>query len=329
MGLNSNFGASRCWIRTDGDQHIGLGHLMRCQALMQHLPHAVFLIGQHSQPYIPNGIPYHVVPSGFSTQSAQALTEWVRPGDVLVLDSYATNDAYVHALRDMGCITIQINDIPGEALAVDLVINHCPGITEADFSPCSHRSYWLGLAYRLLRKEFQQLPPPQPKPSPPHLLICFGGTDGGSVLQKCLEATTQLNPNWTVTAVVGDLELASRIAPSRVVLRSRLQAPEMRELMLDSSLAWVPSSTLALECLMSGLPIVTGRTAPNQSYMYNGLASFSSVRRIGDWNAVFPADLISTTTDLLSQSLEFPELPELAPIADQLAVLCGKKTFKA
>jgi hypothetical protein len=102
----------------------------------------------------------------------------------------------------------------------------------------------------------------------------------------------------------------------------------MRDLMLNSSLAWVPASTLALECLMSGLPIVTGRTASNQSYMYDGLASFSSVRQIGDWDAVLPADLISTTTDLLSQPLEFPELPELAPIAQQLAVLCGKKTFK-
>lgn len=321
MAQDSNFNSPQHWIRTDGDRELGFGHLIRCQALLQHIPNAIFLISPHSQPFLPKEIPCQIVPTTFSQQSAQALSKWVKPGDLVVVDSYAANEAYIRELRRMGCKTIQINDIPSEALPVDVVINHCPGISASDFSDCPHRSYWLGLAYRLLRKEFQQLPGRASKPNTPHLLICFGGTDGGSILRKCLEATSLLNSEWTITAVVGDLEQAARIAPSRVKLRSRLHATEMRELMLGSSLAWVPASTLALECLMSGLPMITGCSATNQSYIYNGLASFSSVRRIGDWDSVHSADLISGSLDLLGQPLELPNVPNLAPLAFQLAAL--------
>jgi len=296
--VRSNAPAKHTWIRTDGDRHLGFGHLLRCQALAAYLPEFTFLISESSMPFLPQGIPYLNVGSDFSVAEAEHLSSLIQPGDLLVVDSYKATPNYVHAARSLGLQTLQINDLPQMALPVDVLLNHCPGLSPADFPANPHTDYWLGLEYRLLRPEFQQPSAPFNSAQPPHLFVCFGGTDGGSLIRNALDWAAGLSPTFRVSAVVADPQShVSSIFPG-LTLHSNLNAAQMKSLIADCTLAWVPSSTLALECLVAGLPMIIGMTADNQAFLHRGLQQFPAVASIDSWHSVHPRALIELSQQM-------------------------------
>lgn len=298
------------WIRTEGNRTVGFGHILRCQALASYLPSVTFLTSESSLSFLPAGLSGLQVSPHFSAREAQNLANLAKPGDLLVLDSYSATVEYLEAARQLGLRTLQINDLPKDALPADVVLNHCPGLQLADFSVQLKTEYWLGLEYRLLRSEFQE-PHLEVKPkSNPHLFLCFGGTDGGDLASKALEWAAQLIPACRVSAVVGNAQMHLGSLFPGLTLHSNLTAAQMKALMAECSLAWVPASTLALECLVSGLPMVIGTTAQNQVYLHRGLRAFSNVASIDSWLSVDPHELLDVSHKMLeSKPSEQPHIP--------------------
>ena len=311
------------WIRTDGDRNIGFGHLLRCQALTAFLPRFTFLVSESSVPFVPDGISFLVVSSDFSMEEAKRQAGLFGPGDLLVIDSYSATPEYVDAIRTLGFKTLQINDLPYDALPANVVLNHCPGLSLSDFPAFPDTEYWLGLEYRLLRPDFQQPLSMSATKKAPHLFICFGGTDGGSLVINALEWASGLNPRCQVSAVVANPHSYIPSLFPGLTLHSNLSSADMKSLMDNCTLAWVPASTLSLECLVSGLPIITGLTAENQRFLHRGLLDFPAVASIGQWNELNPDELLTLSNTMLNQPAVERKIPPSTKLFHQILNLFG------
>ena len=309
------------WIRTDGDRNIGFGHMVRCQALAAFLPKFTFLVSEPSVPFVPDGIPFMVVASDFSVLEAEKQSLMFESGDLLIIDSYLATADYVRSLRQGGIKTIQINDLPQDALPANVVINHCPGLSLSDFPALPETEFWLGLEYRLLRPDFQQPASIDPLKKAPHLFMCFGGTDGGRLVQNALDWASQLGPAYRVSAVVSNTQSYIGSLFPGLTLHSNLSASEMRSLMAECSLAWVPASTLSLECLVSGLPMIIGITAENQRFLHRGLMEFPSVASIGQWVKLNPNDLLTLSNAMLNQPAIERHIPSSTKLSNRILKL--------
>jgi spore coat polysaccharide biosynthesis predicted glycosyltransferase SpsG len=311
----------KAWIRTDGDRNIGFGHLLRCQAIANYLPTFTFLVSESSVPFVPNDIPYRLVEPDFSVQSALKLATFLAPGDLLIIDSYLATSEYVKTIRSLGFKTLQINDLPQDALPANVVLNHCPGLSMSDFSISPGTNYWLGLEYRLLRPDFQKPASINPHKKNPHLFLCFGGTDGGTLIHRALDWASNLSPDFRVSAVVANTQMHAYSLFPGLSLHANLNASQMKSIMADCSLAWVPASTLALECLLLGLPIITGLTADNQAFLHRGLLDFPAVASIGHWDAANSNELIRLSLSLVHQTTVDRNIPNQNLLSNQLLKL--------
>ncbi len=295
-------------MRTDGNAHIGLGHLARCMALADRLGtygQVHFLLSASSaEAALKLGLSQQLlVPEAFSFDSARSLVPQLSPGDWVIIDHYGLNQPYLDALKaaDMG--TIQINDLPDQALAPFALLNHCPNLTPKDFPAETPKpKHWLlGLEWLLLRSPFPSL-----IANPPEfgegLFLCFGGTASGGQLQKCLQWLHEseyakpvrvICPNPAEAAFV-----AKRFPNLKIAAFAQQTAHAMASLMRASAVAIVPSSTLALEALAAGVPLLTGITAQNQSLLAQRLQDFPGVQQLGSWEKVSAQDFLGALARL-------------------------------
>ena len=298
----------RYFLRADGNAHIGLGHLSRCMALADRLGafgQVHFLLSASSaEAALRLGLSQQLlVPESFSFDTACALVTQLNPGDWVVIDHYALNQAYLDGLKAADIGTIQINDLPEQALAPYALLNHCPNLTPQDFpSEKTKPKHWLlGLEWLLLRSPYPSLIANPPEKGD-GLFLCFGGTASGGQLQKCLQWLHDSNYSSPVRVICPSPAEAAFVAKRFPMLKisafSQQASHAMATLMRASAVAIVPSSTLALEALAAGVPLLTGTTAQNQKFLAQSLKAFLGVIQLGPWDNVGPQDFLAALSRL-------------------------------
>ncbi len=295
-------------MRADGNTNIGLGHLARCMALADRLGNygqVHFLLSAASaENALRLGISQQLlVPEAFSFDSARALVPQLSPGDWIIIDHYGLNQPYLDALKSADIGTVQINDLPDQALAPYAIINHCPNLTPKDFPAITaNPNHWLlGLEWLMLRSPFPSLIANPPE-NGEGLFLCFGGTASGGQLQKCLQWLHESHYSNPVRVICPDhadaVFIAKRFPKLKISAFARQAAHAIASLMRASAVAIVPSSTLALEALAAGIPILTGITAQNQSLLAQQLQAFSGVEQLGSWDKVSSKEFLNALARL-------------------------------
>ena len=198
------------WIRTDGNEKIATGHLMRClsiaRACADQKKCVIFLTADaqsetllrerfafpsefeikclHSDyqdmekelPSIENIMQKNQTSSGHTLHESDC---WI------LVDSYYVTASYLEALKNWGQVAY-LDDLAAFSYPVDCIINY--DMLETEKPNCYNKANrcLLGSAYTPLRAQFQNVPYTV-RQNAEHILLSTGGTDPFQVLEKLLD----------------------------------------------------------------------------------------------------------------------------------------------
>jgi UDP-2,4-diacetamido-2,4,6-trideoxy-beta-L-altropyranose hydrolase len=307
----------KVYIRADGDAEIGLGHLVRCMALAHMLKSDfdIYFICKEAPQNIVNKIK-----SNFyllMIKEEKDILKIIKDNDIVVLDGYDFDSEYQKLIKSVGCKLICIDDMHHTHFFADVVINHAPAASIAQYSAENYTKFYLGLKYALLRDEFLQIANKEKQIFQiNNVLICFGGSDSNNITLKVLKAVLKAEKFEKINVIVGESynhykELIKFTSDHlNVCCYHAIEAPKMLAIMKSCEFAIVPSSTISLECCFAKMIILTGITSENQQDIHKGLKELPFVKSINDFNNVNIQVLINEIISIKKLFKEFT-IPEM------------------
>ncbi len=188
-------------IRADAGGSLGTGHVARMLALAQAISAqggtAIFACASCPEPLAQRlrdqGFPFHAINAepGSAQDAAQTLELARREGAPwAVLDGYHFRETYQATLKKAGLKVLCVDDYGHcEVWNADAVLNHNLYAPERSFtSTVEGFSMLRGTHYALLRQEFLNQPPWEPKPGRlENLLVTMGGVDADNATARVLD----------------------------------------------------------------------------------------------------------------------------------------------
>lgn len=294
--------AGRLLFRADGNATIGLGHVVRSLALanMVRAVEPALVLARPASAVVRQlveqaGLPLHELPDLPPAQEADYLVEQVlHPADVLVLDGYGFDAEYRRRVRASGCRLVCIDDLHEGYFPADLIINHSPGVTAADYAAEPTTRFCLGPTFSLLRPPFRRhAAPPRPAALVASVLVCFGGADPLQLTARTLAALLALGGLARIGLLLGGAaaaptaiqELVAAHPEQDVTLYRSLAAEELVPVLFEYDAVICPASTILIESLVLGRPVLTGYYADNQRALAASVHAHQQAYSIGDFAA--------------------------------------------
>lgn len=285
--------ASKIYIRTDGGPTIGLGHLVRCQALANILKDDFAISFACKE--APGPIAKDITDTGFDLiylKEEADLDVIIAPGDTIVIDHYRLDSDYQLQLKNKGCKVVCIDDLHEGHFYADLIINHAPGVMPVHYNAEPYTNFALGLGYALLRPEFLEAAKLEPSADAGRAFICFGGADPQNLVLQALKGVMDADGITAIDVVTGGsyqgMEALAPVAAAdaRVKLHSELSAAQMCTLMQRCDIAIIPSSSILIEAIACGMRILTCYYVDNQKDFHDGIKAMG-INSVGFVNAGF------------------------------------------
>jgi UDP-2,4-diacetamido-2,4,6-trideoxy-beta-L-altropyranose hydrolase len=281
-------------VRTDASAAIGLGHAMRCLALVQVAGRGRFLMADPPPAFVARagGVARLAAPPGGAADAEETARAAGDAGaDWVVVDGYHFDGGYQQALVDAGLRVLALDDhAHAGRYAAQLVLNQNLGANaEAYAARAPHTRLLLGPRYALLREEFRELDVPERRLNgrARRVLVTLGGSDPDN-LSACVLAGLAL--------VEGPLEIQLLVGganPHRAALE-RLRSPHALEVVVDARdvaerMLWADVAVAAAggsawELARVGTPQVTVVLADNQRPAAAALAREGVTVALG-WHA--------------------------------------------
>jgi len=314
----------RLLFRADGNNKIGLGHVMRLLALAEMLQpdfSGAFAI-QEPTPTIyalieARGLHLIVLPAqkDYLREAKWLIENVIEPHDVLVLDGYNFDTDYQQMLRQHVTKLFCLDDIHAFLFEADVVINAAGSLDTQQYQLASHTQLVTGPDYALLRKPFLRVAQQQRNIKDiRRIFLNMGGADPQNHTLQILQQVKQLRSNLKLEVVLGsayqkreDLYHLINQAPEiNVQVYQNLRAEAMCDLMLQCDAAICPPSTVAYEwCAVSG-PLFILRTADNQKHLEAFLLNQNLAFPYNQLPAVVASpDSVKLTTMQIQQRLYF------------------------
>jgi UDP-2,4-diacetamido-2,4,6-trideoxy-beta-L-altropyranose hydrolase len=265
-------------VRVDGNVDIGLGHLIRCKSLSGMLDQ-VFNIC-----FVSAGMPAAVAQDlqdiGYEVRiidREDEFTSMVKSGDIVVLDGYDFKLSLQEMIRGRGGKLVVIDDIPNGIYTADAIINHSPNVKSTDYQVVNGDCVFaLGFDYALLRQAFiEQACKIRQYKLIDSLLICFGGADRLNLTSRAVIESAKFEAFKKIHVVTGpayeytESLRAYMAGDKRFYHYMDVTDEQMRDLMLETELAIVPTSGLLLEAIACKARIIYGMYSENQKLFYN------------------------------------------------------------
>ena len=264
------------YIRADGNEQIGLGHLVRCLALGQMLKEefTIHFVCKHT----PDSIIQEIKVAGFlfsKIKEEKEFLSFLKPLNMVVLDHYGLDSNFQIKIKEVGCKLICIDDLYDKEFYADLIINHAPGIKASDYQAQHYTKFALGTNYALLRPAFlEAAKTARVIDKIDTAFICFGGSDIYDLSLKSMKVVLKFTEIAEINVVLGSaykhtaiFELAK--SDSRIKLHKSLDEITLCELMKKCNLGIVPSSTILYELCCVKMPIISGYFVDNQKKVYS------------------------------------------------------------
>lgn len=268
-------------IRTDGNQDIAAGHLMRClsiaQALHEKKVPVFFAVADETsagllRTFFGPGEDYPVLLLHSDYQKPDSETDSLislfsqTDAGCLLVDSYFVTPSYLETLNSK-IKTAYIDDLYSFDYPVDLLINYDAVIPENFYQQA--RGRLLGLSYTPLRKQFSNLQPAV-RPEVKEILISTGGTDPCHVAESLLSQliSSAESRDWCFHVPAGPMHSGrkslERLALSHPRIHLYEHVARMAELMQRCDLAVSAAGTTLFELCAAGIPAVSFTMADNQ-----------------------------------------------------------------
>lgn len=263
-------------IRCDGDEQIGLGHVVRCLALAEELRDSqgvgvsfAMVSGKPGMDMVRNaGFP--VITLAEQVNEDTWLDELIRnrKPNALVLDVRSSlSPALVRQWRENGLLITTIDDPSDRRLEADLAFYPpVPQVEEMDWSGFTGQLF-LGWEWVLLRKQFARPPEfsgsfPSPGISNAYrhdVLITMGGSDPAGLTSKAVCALNQVKYPFHTTIILGtafvhDVELQELLEYVDFPYTILRNVKDMAAIMTKADFAIASFGGIAYELSASGTP---------------------------------------------------------------------------
>jgi UDP-2,4-diacetamido-2,4,6-trideoxy-beta-L-altropyranose hydrolase len=261
-------------FRADASPVIGRGHLSRCMAIAAMLVDQMdilFVVLEENKDFLKNYL------TGFKVLYIKAeddLLDLLTKDHLLWIDGYHFSEPLKKNYRSRVKSLMETNDIPYDAMNVDKVFNHTPGISSQDFSDSpSSLDLYLGLEYAFLRPKFLEIA----KKSNPVLngegvFICFGAADPFKLGEHWVQALIDRGFSDPIYWVSNSDFINPELAENRnITLLQNLTEDQMIIYMSKTKVLLIPSSVLSFEGLSLRKPMFTCYFVENQKLIYKGL----------------------------------------------------------
>lgn len=306
-------------FRADGNSQVGLGHIMRCVALADMLSRVfdcIFLINNPNTDLVQTLMEYGKV---ISIQSKNIVDEkieidaLIKKEDIVVVDGYDFDEDYIRIIKEKANKVIIIDDLAERDFNVDLVINHASSEILDRYSRERSTKVLASPDYLIVRKQFLLAASKTREiKKVDTAFICFGGADFGNITLKVLKACLQATFLKHINVVIGSAyqhqsDLLTFIEENKsckgIDLYTNLTAKGLVEVIDNSDLCVVPSSTIAMEvcCVKSGL--LTGITVDNQKFIHNELVRSECAMSISNFEEATIIEILGKIQELNSVDL--------------------------
>jgi UDP-2,4-diacetamido-2,4,6-trideoxy-beta-L-altropyranose hydrolase len=294
------------FFRVDGSTAIGLGHLIRCQALAQSLNpsfQSTFFVRELESSIQRQLTDARVtlwhIPASISIGLEEA--EWVASQliatDTLVLDGYHFTPAYQRLLAATGIALLCIDDLITPPIWANAVLNQAGGVSATAYAHVPLAELCLGPSYALLRPEFWANTASLAASAQPRLFLNMGGADPTNQTAVLLPLLRQRFPAYRLAVVTGaaypflsDLQKIV-VADGAITLFHNLPAAEFAALLRTCQVFVCPPSGVAYECCASGGAVLLHPTADNQQALFTFLVQQELAIPLTDGFALVESDL--------------------------------------
>lgn len=296
----------RIIFRGDSAANIGVGHVYRLIAI------AYMVRGEYDCLFISHDfpeflkqelakleIPFYNVPiidypspdeKGKDDELAFDMEGVIGSNDIVITDGYWFGPGYQKAIKAAGSRLICIDDLHDQLFYADLIINHAPDVQESDYVAQSYTRFALGGDYAILRPSFlMQATCKRQNAIPESVFICFGGSDKKKLTQEVLKVARQYEVFKKLIVVTGPASIHWHMIDEYVASDDRIDhyhsvdEEKMLTLMKEADLAIVPASNMLMECLATGLKVIAGTYADNQTKLLKGYTNQGAVISAGSF----------------------------------------------
>jgi len=317
-------------VRADADPKLGVGHIMRCLALIHAWRERGGAVSLASHA-LPEALQRRMLAVGATVVDLPArwpderdlvatlnVVEELQPG-ALLCDGYHLDAAYQESLRASGRPVAVIDDdahLP--RYAADLVVNPSPGVPPRAYRVDPECRLMLGPGHALLRPEFVGRRPRRREAIPPRsILITLGGgalREPATRLIAGLAATGRAGLHVRVVlgpaAEAGLDEALCAAADSRLEVETLRNVQDMAELMESADLAVAAAGVTAWELAYLGVPMLVTVRAPNQRHNAAGLVAAGAAVSLGPAAELRAEDVAAVVKDLADQPEKLPAMSE-------------------
>lgn len=278
----------RVVLRADAGKNIGYGHFIRTLALAGYLSdafdcrYATFAPTDYQRQEILKVCRPLELPGGSRSEFDDAMVEALLPGDIVVLDNYYFDTGYQRRIVERGCALVCVDDIHARHFVCDLLFTPGPCPAKA-FSMEPYTRFYGGMEWSFLRRPFiDGIMPREARGCIGSVVTAIGGADPFNLTGRMVAMLRGLLPDARITVIAGDtIRLPESVMDEKVDLRVRVSAAEMVEIFSRSDVGVFPASTICIEAIAAGLPVVAGHYVDNQLEFYRYLEESGAVAPAG------------------------------------------------
>lgn len=286
------------YIRTDINEHIATGHMMRCisiaSAAREHGCDVLFIISDNNGEKLltANGFKYLNLNSNYLElmQGLDTIKKLITNNDILLIDTYSRTKEFMYSLRGY-VYTAYIDDMGEQVFNVDCIICYPPYYKEFDYEKryknCNTR-FLLGTRYAPLRQEFIECNKKKINPDIENILIVSGGSDPYNITPAVIEEIlkTELG-NLHITAVCGVYstyydELCRKYKSQGTNVNIIPSTPKIKQLFDDADVVITAAGSTLYEICATGTPAISYTYADNQIPNADAFCKLNLIPNIGD-----------------------------------------------
>lgn len=257
------------WIRLDGNEKIGLGHLMRMTGLSEEFQRAGegfrFLIRENKMlisELKASVFGFMIIPEEVSLEEEPVwINSKLSHKDILIVDLFEANRKYLSKLSEK-FFRVLVDNLEDPTLPCDLYYhggNYAKKYEE--ILKEEKRDAVLGTEYVILRSRFQTPVKKEINESAERLLITMGGADVLNLTEGVVETASDLFPS--IDVVIGAaFSKTSDLKYDNVAVHKNVK--DMYSLMESADLCVSAGGTTVYELAATGLPAITYIAAKNQ-----------------------------------------------------------------